>query len=265
MPLALIHPTRGIQFQQRHRMGCCQSLPWPKPGPRAVAASNGDRLDHARKAPDAASHTLEDCVFCQIACGLREQQKVVFQVRSGDRAADWRSHGPRKPAWTPPVLPHPPLPLLQQVLRSPIPRNSESLLTSAASQYCTAPYECLSSRCRAIGWWCSTTAARQRPPTCKWCLGSTSTTWIRCGLARRTMSLVSEVSNRGNQQYVTIHEQTLLCAHMLAPAKHGQPKRCRLPRVKRPCCTSAASSIFIPTLNLYETLSPPCWCSGGDD
>ena len=45
-------------------------------------------------------------------------------------------------------------------------------------------------RFRASVWWFSTTAALPQPPTCKWCPGSTLTTWIRCGPPHKTTSWV---------------------------------------------------------------------------
>ena len=95
MPHLLVKPGFGFQINQRTPMGGCCSLPIPRPGPRPVASHHDRHRHDAGAAGEAAPYTLESCVFCQIACGCREPQKVVFQVRGEGLVADGNAQEPR--------------------------------------------------------------------------------------------------------------------------------------------------------------------------
>lgn len=226
MSLLLIQPAPTVRFQPRSRMGGCCSLPWPRPGPRPAAASNRDHHGDLEAAPGAAAHTVEACVFCQIAGGLREQHKVVFQVCAGRPAAhgiEERLFGDRDDvavaaaAALPPIL--------------AMPARSVSPSSPPSYHLCG---------CRASGWWCSTTAAPPPPPTCKSCRSATSTTSTRCGHPHRTTSWVGKMQTPAplctpERALVCVNEARCTCAVLVTvPAATG-------PRLRGPPRSQLAS------------------------
>ncbi|PRW58146.1 histidine triad nucleotide-binding 3 [Chlorella sorokiniana] len=72
-------------------MGGCCSLPRLGLRPAGHRASNHDHRRDADTGAEAAPRSLEGCVFCQIAAGHKEQQKVVFQT---ERLVVFRDRSP---------------------------------------------------------------------------------------------------------------------------------------------------------------------------